>query len=343
MTLPHYPYGDGSRAVPQSGATGRPQDDAWASSAYGMGARYPWPSAAPSAPSGNLYMTESASPWPGNSSPQPPPSPPPPPPKVGGLLHAVLLSSRQLRRHKMTLLYISLLHAKKLVVTTKHYVSLVFSYRQYCLGIFFWFLSVFIIFHYFLCVWIYWLPVCLWATRVCLVPLEGWSPRTGVTYSYELPCSFWESNLGPQEDQCFYLLAISPASLLLSCCGTIWILSRISLMMCSSREQCEVAHAGLGAGLSINHRHTSCLCLALQALTIWGKLMIKSQDELWGSKIAWEVFTRMTCIEVDSKHRIYEFCASHLKGLSLYLPTVLVSDGYVGASFVRIFKYFPGW
>ncbi|XP_031195257.1 BAG family molecular chaperone regulator 4 isoform X2 [Mastomys coucha] len=81
MTLPHYPYGDGSRAVPQSGATGRPQDDAWASSAYGMGARYPWPSAAPSAPSGNLYMTESASPWPGNSSPQPPPSPPPPPPK----------------------------------------------------------------------------------------------------------------------------------------------------------------------------------------------------------------------------------------------------------------------
>ncbi|XP_021074923.1 BAG family molecular chaperone regulator 4 [Mus pahari] len=82
MTLPHYPYGDGNRAVPQSGATGRPQDDAWASSAYGMGARYPWPSAAPSAPSaGNLYMTESASPWPGNSSPQPPPSPPPQQPK----------------------------------------------------------------------------------------------------------------------------------------------------------------------------------------------------------------------------------------------------------------------
>lgn len=81
MTLPHYPYGDGNRTVPQSGATGRPQDDAWASSAYGMGARYPWPSAAPSAPSGNLYMTESASPWPGNSSPQPPPSPPPQQPK----------------------------------------------------------------------------------------------------------------------------------------------------------------------------------------------------------------------------------------------------------------------
>lgn len=105
MTLPHYPYGDGNRTVPQSGATGRPQDDAWASSAYGMGARYPWPSAAPSAPSGNLYMTESASPWPGNSSPQPPPSPPPQQPKVGGLPNAVLLISRQLRGYKMTLLF----------------------------------------------------------------------------------------------------------------------------------------------------------------------------------------------------------------------------------------------
>ncbi|XP_040587670.1 BAG family molecular chaperone regulator 4 isoform X3 [Mesocricetus auratus] len=81
MTLPHYPYGDGNRTVPQSGATVRPQDDAWASSAYGMGTRYPWPSAAPSAPPGNLYMTESASPWPGNSSPQQPPSPPPQQPK----------------------------------------------------------------------------------------------------------------------------------------------------------------------------------------------------------------------------------------------------------------------
>lgn len=137
MTLPHYPYGDGGRAVPQSGATGRPQDDAWASSAYGMSARYPWPSAAPSAPSGNLYMTESASPWPGNSSPQPPPSPPPQQPKVGGRPHAVLLIYRQLWGHKTTPLCISLLTAKKLVVTTNHYTSLVFSYRQYCLEIFF--------------------------------------------------------------------------------------------------------------------------------------------------------------------------------------------------------------
>lgn len=88
MTLPHYPYGDGNRTVPQSGATVRPQDDAWASGAYGMGARYPWPSVAPSAPPGNLYMTESASPWPGNSSPQPPPSPPPQQPKVGFLPNA---------------------------------------------------------------------------------------------------------------------------------------------------------------------------------------------------------------------------------------------------------------
>ncbi|XP_052607858.1 BAG family molecular chaperone regulator 4 isoform X2 [Peromyscus californicus insignis] len=81
MTLPHYPYGDGNRTVPQSGSTVRPQDDAWASGAYGMGARYPWPSAAPSVAPGNLYMSESASAWPGNSSPQPPPSPPPQQPK----------------------------------------------------------------------------------------------------------------------------------------------------------------------------------------------------------------------------------------------------------------------
>ncbi|KAM9622681.1 BAG family molecular chaperone regulator 4 isoform 2-T2 [Trichechus inunguis] len=78
MTLPHYCYGDGNRTVPQSGPSVRPQEDAWASpGAYGMGTRYPWPSPAPSAPPGNLYMTESTSSWPSSGSPQPPPSPPP--------------------------------------------------------------------------------------------------------------------------------------------------------------------------------------------------------------------------------------------------------------------------
>ncbi|KAM4859300.1 LOW QUALITY PROTEIN: BAG family molecular chaperone regulator 4 [Thomomys bottae] len=73
MTLPHYPYGDGNRSVPQSGPTVRPED-AWASSgAYGMGACYPWPSAMPFAPPGNLYMTENASPWPAGNSTQPSP------------------------------------------------------------------------------------------------------------------------------------------------------------------------------------------------------------------------------------------------------------------------------
>ncbi|XP_004758287.1 BAG family molecular chaperone regulator 4 isoform X2 [Mustela putorius furo] len=82
MTLPHYPYGDGNRSVPQPGPTVRPQEDSWASpGAYGMGTRYPWPSAAPSAPPGNLYMSESPSPWPSNSSPQSPPSPSPHQPK----------------------------------------------------------------------------------------------------------------------------------------------------------------------------------------------------------------------------------------------------------------------
>ncbi|XP_034859916.1 phospholipase DDHD2 isoform X2 [Mirounga leonina] len=82
MTLPHYPYGDGNRSVPQPGPTVRPQEDSWASpGAYGMGTRYPWPSAAPSAPPGNLYMSESTSPWPSSSSPQSPPSPPPHQPK----------------------------------------------------------------------------------------------------------------------------------------------------------------------------------------------------------------------------------------------------------------------
>ncbi|XP_077000461.1 BAG family molecular chaperone regulator 4 [Tamandua tetradactyla] len=78
MTLPHYPYGDDHRCVPQSGPTVRPQEDTWASpGTYGMGARYPWPSPASSAPPGNLYMTESPSSWPNSNSPQLPPSPPP--------------------------------------------------------------------------------------------------------------------------------------------------------------------------------------------------------------------------------------------------------------------------
>ncbi|XP_004696264.1 BAG family molecular chaperone regulator 4 [Echinops telfairi] len=78
MTLPHYSYGDGNRSVPQSGPSVQPQEDAWASpGAYAMGTRYPWPSATPSAPPGNLYMTESTSSWPNNGSPQPTPSPTP--------------------------------------------------------------------------------------------------------------------------------------------------------------------------------------------------------------------------------------------------------------------------
>ncbi|XP_023372792.1 BAG family molecular chaperone regulator 4 isoform X2 [Otolemur garnettii] len=61
----------------QSGPTVRPQEDVWGSpGVYGVGARYPWPSSAPSAPPGNLYMTENTSPWPSSGSPQTPSSPP---------------------------------------------------------------------------------------------------------------------------------------------------------------------------------------------------------------------------------------------------------------------------
>ncbi|XP_024620872.1 BAG family molecular chaperone regulator 4 isoform X2 [Neophocaena asiaeorientalis asiaeorientalis] len=82
MSVPHYPYGDGNRSVPQPGPTVRSQGDSWAPpGAYGMGARYPWPSAAPSAPPGSLYVSESASSWPSSGSPRPPPSPPAPQPK----------------------------------------------------------------------------------------------------------------------------------------------------------------------------------------------------------------------------------------------------------------------
>ncbi|XP_006860019.1 PREDICTED: BAG family molecular chaperone regulator 4 isoform X2 [Chrysochloris asiatica] len=78
VTLPHYSYGDGNRSIPQSGPSVRPQEDAWASpGAYAMGTRYPWPTGTPSAPPGNLYMTESASSWPNSGSPQTPLSPPP--------------------------------------------------------------------------------------------------------------------------------------------------------------------------------------------------------------------------------------------------------------------------
>ncbi|XP_069872275.1 BAG family molecular chaperone regulator 4 isoform X2 [Dipodomys merriami] len=98
MTLPHYPYGDGNRSIPQSGPTVRPQEDTWASpGAYGMGARYPWPSATPSAPPGNLYITENASPWPAGSSPQPPPSPPPQQPKDSS--YAYNQSDQSMSRH----------------------------------------------------------------------------------------------------------------------------------------------------------------------------------------------------------------------------------------------------
>ncbi|XP_037381949.1 BAG family molecular chaperone regulator 4 isoform X2 [Talpa occidentalis] len=82
MTLPPYPYGDGNRSVPQPGPSVRPQEDSWASpGTYGMGTRYPWPSAAPAAPPGNLYISENTSPWPSSGSPQPPPSTPPQQPK----------------------------------------------------------------------------------------------------------------------------------------------------------------------------------------------------------------------------------------------------------------------
>lgn len=80
--MPHYSYGDGNRSVPQSGQTVRSQEDTWAvPGTYGMGARYTWPSAAPSAPPGNLYMTESTSSWPSSNSPQLPPSSPSQQPK----------------------------------------------------------------------------------------------------------------------------------------------------------------------------------------------------------------------------------------------------------------------
>lgn len=79
MTLPHYTYGDGNRSIPQPGPSVRSQEDSWASpGTYGMVNRYPWPSAAPTAPPSNLYMSENTS-WPGNGSPHPshpPPSPP---------------------------------------------------------------------------------------------------------------------------------------------------------------------------------------------------------------------------------------------------------------------------
>ncbi|XP_003462925.2 BAG family molecular chaperone regulator 4 isoform X1 [Cavia porcellus] len=98
VTVPHYPYGDSNRSVPQSGATGRPQEDAWAAAGtYGMDTHYPWPSAAPSAPPGSLYLTESTSPWPSSGSPQLPPSPPPQQPKDASYTYS--LSDQGMSRH----------------------------------------------------------------------------------------------------------------------------------------------------------------------------------------------------------------------------------------------------
>lgn len=60
-----------------------------------------------------------------------------------------------------------------------------------------------------LCIWVFCLPVyhmhacCLWRPR---------SPRTGVTDGYELPCRWWELNLGFAKKQALLITseAISP-------------------------------------------------------------------------------------------------------------------------------------
>ncbi|XP_004311852.1 BAG family molecular chaperone regulator 4 isoform X2 [Delphinus delphis] len=100
MSVPHYPYGDGNRSVPPPGPTVRSQGDSWAPpGAYGMGARYPWPSAAPSAPPGSLYMSDSASSWPSSGSPRPPPSPPAPQPKDSSYPYSQ--SDQGMNRHNL--------------------------------------------------------------------------------------------------------------------------------------------------------------------------------------------------------------------------------------------------
>ncbi|XP_062933395.1 BAG family molecular chaperone regulator 4 isoform X2 [Cynocephalus volans] len=100
MTLPHYPYGDGNRSVPQAGPTVRPQEDTWASpGAYGMGARYPWPSAAPSAAHGSLYVTEGTSPWSSSGSTPSPSSPPHQQPKDSSYPYSQ--SNQGMNRHSL--------------------------------------------------------------------------------------------------------------------------------------------------------------------------------------------------------------------------------------------------
>ncbi|XP_074064921.1 BAG family molecular chaperone regulator 4 isoform X2 [Macrotis lagotis] len=83
MAHPHYSYGDGNPNVPPPAPPPlRTQEQVWTSSGvYGMTTRYSWPSsAAPSAQSGNYFMSGSTSSWSSSASSQPPPSPPPPPP-----------------------------------------------------------------------------------------------------------------------------------------------------------------------------------------------------------------------------------------------------------------------
>uniref|UniRef100_A0A4X2KMC8 BAG cochaperone 4 n=1 Tax=Vombatus ursinus TaxID=29139 RepID=A0A4X2KMC8_VOMUR len=83
MVHPHYSFGDGNPNVPPPAPPPlRTQEQVWTSSGvYGMTTRYSWPSsAAPSAQSGNYFMSGSTSSWSSNASSQPPPSPPPPPP-----------------------------------------------------------------------------------------------------------------------------------------------------------------------------------------------------------------------------------------------------------------------
>lgn len=55
------------------------------------------------------------------------------------------------------------------------------------------------------------LPTCVSVHHVCAVPAEarrnqGKFPATGVTYSCELPCGFWETNPGPLQEQQMFLI-----------------------------------------------------------------------------------------------------------------------------------------
>ena len=80
------------------------------------------------------------------------------------------------------------------------------------------------------------LPACIYVCAWCVCRLEEdiGSPRTGVTLGCELPCGYWESNLGLEEQ---VLLTTEPA---LICNFILFVWFFETGLLCSFGDQADL-------------------------------------------------------------------------------------------------------